>query len=391
MTYQPKIGAAATTSTQAMLFNADGHVIEPPHLWTKYLDKKYQDRAPKLVKDPMGGDAWELVPGETPMPIGLVTNSGEWGRRYEDNHWHGFTYDKVRQGAFVGKERLVEQDIDGVEAEVIFPSQRTMWTFMAQSDDGFHEAGLEAYNTWLHDEFCAADPKRIIGLAQMPSTNIDSAVRALKSAKTAGFRGVIISGYPSGGPTLSADDDPFWAAAQDLQMPVHIHVGLPNAGKRTEARAAVRNMVSNPTMQQLGGAVAGSSDWLSRFIYSEMFDRFPSLKLILAETGAGWIPHFLEFNDDAWWRNRVWTKSRLKFVPSEYFRRNCMVTFIREPFAILNRHSIGVSNMMWSSDYPHHRHDWPYSRRIVTEQFTGVPVPERDAMVYGNAKALYGL
>ncbi len=47
--------------------------------------------------------------------------------------------------------------------------------------------------------------------------------------------------------------------------------------------------------------------------------------------------------------------------------------------------------MMWSTDYPHHRHDWPYSRRIIEESFIGVPADEKYKMVCGNALELYGL
>ena len=180
------------------LISADGHVVEPPDMWTKYLPKKFHDRAPKLVKDEKGGDAWELVPGTAPMPLGLVTNAGPFGKRYEDLEWFGATYDSILQGSFVGKARLEEQDFDGVDAEVIFPSQRTMGAFMAQEDDDYHLAGLEAYNTWMHDEFMAADPERLIGLAQMPGVDVQTSVKWLRDAKAAGYRGVIISAYPSG-------------------------------------------------------------------------------------------------------------------------------------------------------------------------------------------------
>jgi len=84
------------------IISADGHVIEPPGMWEKYLPKQFRERAPRLVKDPEGGDAWELVPGAPPMPIGLVVSEGPWGRRYEDNRWYGCTYDTIRQGAFSG-------------------------------------------------------------------------------------------------------------------------------------------------------------------------------------------------------------------------------------------------------------------------------------------------
>lgn len=378
------------------IISSDSHNMEPPHMWQKFLDKKYHDRAPKLVKDRKGGDAWEFQKGVPPMPIGLVTNLGEWGRRYEENDWEGSTYDSIRQGAFDGKKRLEEQDIDGVSAEVIFPSQRTMGVFMAQEDDNFHLAGIQAYNNWLYEEFTAPDRKRLIGLAQMPAVGTPQAVAALKEAKKGGFKGVIISGWPSGNDMVSPADDAFWKAAEEAEMPVHIHVGLSQAGRRKKG-AGSAGVISLQVddglgaLVKMGGDVGSASAWISRMIFSEIFDRFPGLILVAAETGAGFIPHMLEHMDDHWWRNRVWTKSRLKMTPSEYWRRNWRIGFIREPFAVMVRHCIGVENMMWANDYPHHRHDWPYSRRVIEESFLNVPTVEREMMAYKNAAKLYKL
>ena len=64
---------------------------------------------------------------------------------------------------------------------------------------------------------------------------------------------------------------------------------------------------------------------------------------------------------------------------------------VGQPFAVQTRHWIGVKNLMWSTDYPHHRHDWPYSRRVIEESFLGVPDDEKHAMVCGNAMTFYGL
>ena len=146
-----------------------------------------------------------------------------------------------------------------------------------------------------------------------------------------------------------------------------------------------------PNLQLMGGAVAGFSDMFAKLIYSEMFDRFPGLKVVMAETGAGWVPHCVEHMDDHWWRNRVWSESGLKQLPSYYWENNWMVTFIREPFAVQNRHFLGVDSLMWANDYPHHRHDWPYSRRIIEETLAGVDPAEKRKLVGGNAVKLYGL
>lgn len=386
--------APAGTDGAYRIISTDGHVIEAPDMWERFLPERFHDRMPKLVKDPKGGDAWELVPGAAPMALGLVSNAGEWGKRYEDLEWYGSSYDTIRKSAFDGKERLVDQDIDGIDAEVLYPSQRTMGTFMAQEDDDYHRAGVAAYNQWMHDDFMSADRSRLLAMYQVPGVDIESSVAALHEAKSLGYRGVIISAFPSGNAKLSLDDDPFWAAAEEEGMPIHIHSGVRHAGQRragSAKKAAAAVGGDRITMAAMGGAVAGASDFISRFIYSEMYDRFPDLRMVAVECGAGWIPNFLEHMDDHWWRNRVWSESKLEMTPSDYWHRNWKATFIREPFAMANRHWIGVDNLMWSNDYPHHRHDWPYSRRIIEETMAGVPPDERRRMVRDNAVELYRL
>ena len=254
-----------TSSANYRIISADGHTIEPPHMWETYLPAKFHDRMPRLVKDPKGGDAWELMPGAPPMPLGLVTSAGPWGKRYEELEWYGSTYDNIRAGAFDGKARLEDQDIDGVSAEVLYPSQRTMSTFMAQPDDDYHLAGIDAYNQWMHDEFMAADPQRLIGLYQMPSVDIDVSVAKLREAKSLGFRGVIISAYPSGNPKLSDDDDPFWAGRRGRGHPgAHPRGSEPgrHASEESGARRRVRrgevpqSVAKLPDLHSMGGAVA---------------------------------------------------------------------------------------------------------------------------------------
>jgi predicted TIM-barrel fold metal-dependent hydrolase len=141
----------------------------------------------------------------------------------------------------------------------------------------------------------------------------------------------------------------------------------------------------------MGGAVGGFSGPFAQMIFSEMFDRFPGLQMVMAETGAGWVPHCVEHMDDHWWRNRVWSESNLKHLPSYYFYNNWKTCFIREPFTVQNRAWFGVDNLMWSSDYPHHRHDWPYSRRVIEETLAGIDPAEKQKMICDNAMELYKL
>ena len=103
--------------------------------------------------------------------------------RFEDIKWKGYTYDTVRKGCWEGKARLEDMDIDGVDAEFIYPSQRTMFSFMGNPDREFHRAGVRAYNDYMAQEFCAADPERLFFLAQMPNLGVEEAIAEMRAAR----------------------------------------------------------------------------------------------------------------------------------------------------------------------------------------------------------------
>jgi predicted TIM-barrel fold metal-dependent hydrolase len=365
------------------LVDADSHTLEPPHLWTRWLPEEFHDRAPQLVKDSEGGDAWQFEQGQPPMEIGLVTTPG---RRYEEIHWRGFTYDTIRRSCFDPKARIEDMDFDGVDACFLYPSQRTMFHFMGNRDRDFHRAGVRAYNDWLSQEFCAVAPDRLFGLAQMPNLGVDAMVEELRRCRHMGFRGAVISTWPSGEDDLSPADDRFFAAAEEMGMPVSIHIQIQrkrNPRPRLEGVASIASM-----------ALAGMIYFppiMSELIVSGLFDRHPKLTIVGVETEVGWIPEALEQLDNFYWRNRTRTGLVLRHLPSEYFHRNFVCTFIKDAIGVQLRHDVGVRNMAWSTDFPHHGCDWPYSRKVANEMLVGVPQEERHAILAGNMVRIYGL
>jgi predicted TIM-barrel fold metal-dependent hydrolase len=363
-------------------------------MWERYLPSElHKDHLPRVVKDEEGGDAWQVPGSDHKGVLGLVATGGQ---RYEDLRWAGLTYASMKPGIYDGKARLAEQDEDGVDAEVLFPtgSPRTISYFANHPDPIVHEAGIEAYNTWQLEDFSAADPERLIAQAMIPQLGIDKAVEAVHRAKARGFRGIYLQTYPSGGAKLSREDDPFFAACEEADLPINLHNGIA-ASVRTlpeeKRRAAAAPPRGRPGLVEMGGAVGQFSGITAEWIYSGLFDRFPELKVIGAEWGASWVPALLEHMDDHYWRNRTWTGTTLERLPSDYYRQNWAMTFIREPFAVRVRHAIGVKNMMWSTDYPHHRHDVPYSRRLIEDMFLDVPQDEKWEIIAGNAIELYKL
>lgn len=366
------------------LIDADCHVLEPPHIWQRWLPEAFRERAPRLVKDEEGGDAWQFQEGTPIMCIGLVATPG---MRFEDIKWRGYTYDTIRKGCFDGVARLDDMDFDGVDAEFIYPSQRTMFYFMGQQDRDFHLAGVRAYNDYMAQEFCAADRERLFFLAQMPNLGVDAMIDEMKRCRSdLGARGVIITTWPSGEDDLLPDDDRFFAAAADLGMPVSIHI---NIQRKRNPRGVIEGPAAIATMA-LAGMLA-FPPIMSELIMSGLFDRVPGLQIVGVETEVGWIPEALEQIDNFYWRNRTHTGVEIARLPSDYFHRHFTCTFISDRTGVRNRYDIGVRNMAWSTDYPHHGCDWPYSRKVVAEMFDSVPAGERYQICAGNMVRLYDL
>lgn len=141
----------------------------------------------------------------------------------------------------------------------------------------------------------------------------------------------------------------------------------------------------------LGGVFGPSTSTISQLIFTGVFERFPDLQVAMIEIGDGWLPHFLEQMDDRYWRNRSWGQIPIKEAPSHYWYRNLSATFITDRVGISLRHQAGVENIMWSTDYPHHGNDWPYSRRVIDDQMAGVPLEEKAKIIGGNAARVFHL
>ena len=51
---------------------------------------------------------------------------------------------------------------------------------------------------------------------------------------------------------------------------------------------------------------------IAETILSGLFDKFPRLRFISVEAGAGWVPYFLEQMDDRYFRNRTLGEGRAR-------------------------------------------------------------------------------
>src|SRR5207253_3113972 len=148
----------------------------------------------------------------------------------------------------------------------------------------------------------------------------------------------VIGCWPSGKENLSDEDDKFWAALVESGLPLTIHINVIGRESRMKAQKAgstatqgVKKGAPNANQRAIGGMAgvfAMVPPTLGNMIFQGIFDRFPDLKVILIETGVGWIPHFMEQLDDRYWRNRGWGEINIKEAPSYYWHQNFAATFI---------------------------------------------------------------
>lgn len=365
-----------STGREYRLISADGHLMDPPDLWTSQSPAKYRDQVPRMERFEQG-DAWVFPGRATPSPF----NWGACAGRAPDQQGLWCRLEDIHPGCYGAKARVEALDLDGVDAELLFPNGLD-WV-VDSTDREFHLSMTRIYNDHLSG-FCAYAPDRFGGAALVPAIGVDDAVAEVERLATMpGIAAFLLKRYPHGDSTLTRDeDDPVWAAIQATGKPVAIHVSLRSASSFNMAAMAL------PGTVHFYDAPAR----MLEFIFSGVLDRFPNLQVFLAEIDCGWLPYYAQQCDDNYLRH---SKSELRDVhlarmPSEYMKERFPASFITDPYAVENRHAVGIERMLWSSDFPHITSDWPYSWKTVNATFMGVPDAERHAILAGNAQRLFG-
>ncbi len=371
---------------ELQLISSDSHVSEPPDLWVERLDLKYRDRAPRLVLNPEGQEgAYFVYEGYPPHNLAIGLGAGRTPEELAAFLKTG-TYADARPGGWDPAQRLPDMELDGVEAEVLYTTLgfRLFWL----KDAGLQRACFGVYNDWLA-AYCSYAPKRLKGLALISLYDPKAGAQELECCARLGLKGAMIWCSPPADQPYSLESyDPFWAAAQDLDMPVSLHAITGMERIPWEYGAEKRAMRQTVTPHEIEKS-------FSILILSGVLERFPRLKIVSAENNCGWLPYYLQRMDRGFARFgpsgtvTPWP-TKLTLKPSEYFRRQMYCTFIDDSFGVASRHWIGVDNVMWSSDYPHTASTWPHSRDIIERDFKDVSAVEKRKIVRENVAQLYG-
>jgi predicted TIM-barrel fold metal-dependent hydrolase len=295
-------------------------------------------------------------------------------------------FDDMIPGCYDPAARVQDMDIDGVQAQLLFPSFPKFAGTMFQTvkDPELALLCTKTWNDFVHEEWVTPYPDRFIPIGILPYWDLEASIAELRRLADRGVRAISFpeNPVPLGHPSFHTDHwDPLFDVFEEVDAVVCIHFGTSGLVRLTAPEAPMAVMIT------LAGV--NSINAVGDLLFSPVFHRHPNIKFSVAEGGIGWIPWLLERADITWERHRYYQNINQTVRPSDLFQKHIWGCFITDHYGVKNRHQIGVDKVTWECDYPHSDSFWPNSRKIVAEMFADVPDEEVHKMVETNARDLY--
>jgi predicted TIM-barrel fold metal-dependent hydrolase len=242
-----------------------------------------------------------------------------------------------------------------------------------------------AYNTWMAD-WCGRGQGRFHGVGLVPIEDVATSIRIMQEAKELGLRAIMVPAVLRSRNLDHPDLEPFYRAAEDLDMPLGIHgapgIHLPNLGSHRFDNYLQVHCVSFPFDMMVASTA---------LILGGVFEHHPKLRVALLESGVGWVPYFMErIEEHLEKRGRL--TPECKREPKDYIARgqlyvSCEPEEVSVPLAV---ESLGDHFIMYASDYPHWDSDFPNSTKPMRER-RDISDAVRAKIMGGNAERFYSL
>ena len=300
----------------------DGHIAEPQTLWQDYIEPKYRDRTLQILEDDQGLEylsidgvaSWFgrggtlgalcaigqdvtpfLTPGKVPWSEALIP------------------------GGYDPHARIEVMDGEGIDKTLIYPSLGLLWEPDCK-DAQLAAATCRAYNNWVFD-FCRPYPGRLIPVTHIPMMDVAESVKEFhRTAKPGSKAAMISAATPLQRPLGSSYFDPFWVEAQALEIPVTIHPASGSQYLPTYLFPEREDLTTWWVFMFSGEHVKMQ---FTTLFNGGTFEKFPDLKVVVLESGTGWLTAWLDQMDEKYAINGFTTPMKRK--PSEYFLRNCWI------------------------------------------------------------------
>ena len=405
---------ADSTTDELWIVDCDAHFTEPPDLWTSRVAATRRDRMP--VQRTVDGRTGWYIDGESWASIG--GNTIRSGRQKVLGEHIVQPFDDLDPSAWSVPERLQLMDELGIAAQVVYPNAIGFSSnhIFAIKDEQVRLEVMRLFNDFYVD-LQASSGGRLIPQAMLPVWDMALTVQEMTRLIDQGIRGFTLSDKPEllGLPELPERYfEPMWDTFDQSGAIVNFHIGAGNRREDIEAIRAARyrteppvdtaKAVADPSWRSFGmqrrlavGATQipmSNVRILTNLCMSDMFDRYPNLQVVSAESGIGWVPFILESME--FQLDEMVTDPGEAAVqqrrPTEYFRDHIYVMFWFESYAPAHMiEHIGVGNVLVETDVPHPTCLYPATRAHFDKVLAGVDPDVRRQVLRDNGAKLYSV
>jgi predicted TIM-barrel fold metal-dependent hydrolase len=386
--------------------SVDDHVLEPPHVFERWLPRKWADDAPRVERikgtlrhgrrrpyfdandDGDWADVWVFDGRNMPLLGGLASA----GTDREEANNDPILFENIRPGAYEQAARLADMDQNHTEASLNFPSFPRFCgqTFLECKDRDLGLACVQAYNDWMMQEWCGGEGRgRLLPMTLIPLWDAELAAAEVRRCAKIGTTSIAFSESP---PALDLPSihsgywDPLWQACVETQTVVNCHIGSSSSFPSTGP--------DSPMLTTLALVHEGSQRAFVDWLCSGLFDRFDTLKVALSEGQIGWMLFLLERIDFTWQGHKGYAGvDHLSRPPSSYVDGHLYGCVVDDLVGLENRHRLNMNQIMFEVDFPHGDSHWPNSlenaRRLIEK--AGLDEREMHALMRNNAIECYGL
>jgi predicted TIM-barrel fold metal-dependent hydrolase len=376
--------------------DVDSHIIEPADLWTSRIDSKWGDLVPHVRFHERRQEDYWYVGDQKLYGVGAFAQA----RWPEYPPSHPRTLDDAFLPALDANARLAYMDEIGVYYQLMYPNIL-----------GFHShvllkgmppelalACVEAYNDWLV-EWCSADSRRLIPMMMLPFWDVDASVAEMQRAHALGHKGVLFAArYDKVGLPRLVDDywEPVLGQAQEMDLSMNFHIGFLSSAD--DLKGAVDQSKKLDFTRESSLNLLGNAQNVAEVVLSGVCHRYPNLKFVSVENGAGWLPFLSESMDWQWLNVGAHKDYPDRLLPSEYMKRQIYGMYWFEQASVRRVIDELADNLMFETDFPHATSlsqgpasESPSPRDVMEASLGGLPDDVAGKVLQHTATALYHL
>ncbi len=358
----------------AWVYDADGHVVEPPDMWDDLLPRHLRGWAPQVLRY---DDHFRFVCGDR---ISFRIAGRPESMAAPGQTPHRADVPVAARGAADPAARLVDMDVDQIATVALYPTYGLM--IQGVTDREAAIALCRAVNDWLHD-YARREPGRLKAVATLPMTDPEAALaEARRCVEDLGFAGVWRrpEQFPGIAPLHDDGYEALWSYLAAAGVPLAFHPGLNGLvphGYLTDRYGEYYSAMhaAHFVTEQLMA--------LTTMVTYGILERHPGLRVAFLECGAVWAAPYLHRLDEHL-ETFGFDRAALTMPPSDYFRRQCFVS-VEEPEPglpwMMDEYP---GSVVFASDYPHGDGTFPGSTAEMLASEYAQPI------LLDNARRLYG-